>query len=139
MVYLCPLNHNNNHFTWLEINEREGKIRHYDSRANKGVIDGKVKLTRVGKLVQVSHFFSNRNIDPADVTIAGVWPFENLNILRRYVPNRPVLLLPRLILDGRVAHPATERGMELWRKGCMDREARDELSLRWWLARRVGS
>lgn len=55
LVYFCPLNHYSNHFTLLEINEREGKIRHYDSMADKGIIDGIPKLTRVGTLVQVRH------------------------------------------------------------------------------------
>jgi hypothetical protein len=32
----------------------ERKIYHYDSMANQGIIDGTVKLTRVGKMVQVS-------------------------------------------------------------------------------------
>jgi hypothetical protein len=54
LVYFCPLSINNNHFTLLEINEQKRKIYHYDSMANKDVIDGTVKLTRVGKLVQVS-------------------------------------------------------------------------------------
>ncbi len=54
LVYFCPLNRNTNHFTLLEINEQERRIYHYDSMADKGVIDGKVKQTRVGKIVQVS-------------------------------------------------------------------------------------
>jgi hypothetical protein len=54
LVYFCPLNTNNTHFTLLEINERERKIYHYNSMANQGVIDGTVKLTWVGKIVQVS-------------------------------------------------------------------------------------
>ena len=53
LVYFRPLNHNNDHFTLLEINEREERIRHYDSKAEKGVIDGTMKSTRVGRLVQV--------------------------------------------------------------------------------------
>src|SRR4030095_4246799 len=50
LVHFCPLNRNNNHFTLLEINERERKIYHYDSMANHGVIEGKVKLTRGGSV-----------------------------------------------------------------------------------------
>lgn len=59
-VYFCPLNHNNNHFSLLEINELERKICHYDSMASDNVINctipinGTVQLTKVGKLVQVS-------------------------------------------------------------------------------------
>jgi hypothetical protein len=56
LIYFCPLNHNNKHYTLLVINEREEKICHYDSMADEGVIDGTVKVTRVGKLVQVSDF-----------------------------------------------------------------------------------
>ena len=33
LVYFCPLNSNNNHFSLLEINEQERKIYHYDSMA----------------------------------------------------------------------------------------------------------
>jgi hypothetical protein len=54
LVYFCPLNSNNNHFTLLEINEREEKIYHYDSMVSQGIIDGRVEMSRVGKLVQVS-------------------------------------------------------------------------------------
>lgn len=54
LVYFCPLNMNNTHFTLLEINERERKIYHYNSMADQDVIDGRVKLTWVGKMVQVS-------------------------------------------------------------------------------------
>ena len=54
LIYFCPLNCNGNHFTLLEINEQEEKIYHYDSMASKSVIDGTERLSRVGKLVQVS-------------------------------------------------------------------------------------
>ena len=60
LVYFCPLNSNNNHFTLLEINEREKKMYHYDSMADQGVIDGTVKLTRVGKMVLVSEIHDRR-------------------------------------------------------------------------------
>jgi hypothetical protein len=40
-VYFGPLNSNNNHFTLLEINEREQKIYHYDSMASQGIVDGR--------------------------------------------------------------------------------------------------
>jgi hypothetical protein len=59
-VYFCPLNHNNNHFSLLEINEIERTIYHYDSMASDNVINGTipingtVQLTKVAKLVQVS-------------------------------------------------------------------------------------
>ncbi|KAK5042846.1 hypothetical protein LTR84_012801 [Exophiala bonariae] len=52
LVYFCPLNHGNRHFTLLEINEREEVIRHYDSHADQSVIHGTMKLTRVQKLVK---------------------------------------------------------------------------------------
>jgi hypothetical protein len=73
---LSTLNNYDKHFTLLEINEREEKIRHYDSMADKGVIDGTGKLTRVGRLVQVRYSFGDGNIDPADAIIGGVWSFE---------------------------------------------------------------
>lgn len=54
LVYVCPLHTNGNHFSLLEINERERKIYHYDSKADPRVINGRVKQTSVGKIVQVS-------------------------------------------------------------------------------------
>jgi len=54
LTYFCPLNHYCSHFTLLEINERDERIYHYDSKADKGVIDGTMKSTRVRELVQVS-------------------------------------------------------------------------------------
>ncbi|KAL4887994.1 hypothetical protein BDV59DRAFT_196843 [Aspergillus ambiguus] len=35
LVYFCPINHENTHFTLLEINDRERTIRHYDSKINQ--------------------------------------------------------------------------------------------------------
>jgi hypothetical protein len=55
LVYFCPLNLNDNHFTLLDINEQNKKIYHYDSMADEGVIDRTLQLTRVHKLVQVSY------------------------------------------------------------------------------------
>ena len=54
LVFVCPLHTNGNHFSLLEINDRERKIYHYDSRADPRVIDGRAKQTLVGKVVQVS-------------------------------------------------------------------------------------
>ncbi|KAF2187985.1 hypothetical protein K469DRAFT_99732 [Zopfia rhizophila CBS 207.26] len=51
LVYFCPLNCNDNHFTLLEINEQEKMIYHYDSMADRDVIDVKLSSTRVEKLV----------------------------------------------------------------------------------------
>jgi hypothetical protein len=54
LVFVCPLHRDGNHFSLLEINDREKKIYHFDSKAYPGVIDGQVQQTRVGKIVQVS-------------------------------------------------------------------------------------
>jgi hypothetical protein len=35
LVYFCPINHQNNHYSLLEINEPERKIRHFDSLAER--------------------------------------------------------------------------------------------------------
>ncbi|KAN0068072.1 hypothetical protein V8E54_008718 [Elaphomyces granulatus] len=51
LVHFRPLNINSNHFTLLEINEREKVIYHYDSKA-KVIVDGRIK-TQVGKKVEV--------------------------------------------------------------------------------------
>ena len=50
LVYFCPINHRNCHFTLLEINEQDQTIRHYDSKAEPGTILGGRK-TRISKLV----------------------------------------------------------------------------------------
>jgi hypothetical protein len=50
LVYFCPINHRNKHFTLLEINERERVIRHYDSMAKPDIIHGGME-TRVSRLV----------------------------------------------------------------------------------------
>ena len=63
LVYFRPLNYNNNHFTLLEINELEGEIRYYNSKANKSVIKDTAKLTRVSKLVQIKYSFKNKKGD----------------------------------------------------------------------------
>ncbi|CRG92861.1 hypothetical protein PISL3812_09934 [Talaromyces islandicus] len=46
LVYFCPINHQNNHYSLLEINERERKIRHFDSLA------GKDRHDRVSSLIK---------------------------------------------------------------------------------------
>lgn len=51
LVYFCPLNQRDEHFTLLEINEREKAIRHYDSKADPKVIKGD-KTTRISTLVE---------------------------------------------------------------------------------------
>ncbi|RAL06642.1 uncharacterized protein BO97DRAFT_309607, partial [Aspergillus homomorphus CBS 101889] len=51
LVHFCPINHRNNHFTLLELNEKEKIIRHYDSMANPDPVKG-IKETRLSKLVQ---------------------------------------------------------------------------------------
>lgn len=35
LVYFCPINHTDSHYTLLEINEQERAIRHYDSLADR--------------------------------------------------------------------------------------------------------
>ena len=54
LVHFCPLHRDGNHFSLLEINERERKVYHFDSKADPRVIDGQVEQTRVGRTVQVS-------------------------------------------------------------------------------------
>lgn len=56
LVYYCPLNHRNAHFTLLEINDQERSIRHYDSAVSQATTDGNLESTRVSRLVQVSSF-----------------------------------------------------------------------------------
>jgi Ulp1 protease family, C-terminal catalytic domain len=53
LVHFCPININTNHFTLLEINERQRAIYHYDSMATQAVIRGAKKLSRVEQEVQV--------------------------------------------------------------------------------------
>jgi hypothetical protein len=60
LVYFRPLNHNNNYFTLLEINERKKKIRYYNLMVNKDIIEGIAKLTRVGKLMQIRYSLKDK-------------------------------------------------------------------------------
>ncbi|RHZ45973.1 uncharacterized protein CDV56_104172 [Aspergillus thermomutatus] len=67
LVYFCPINHRNNHFTLLEINEREKVIRHYDSMADPAVVKGD-KGTRISDLVKeefgrLKYSYSEANMD----------------------------------------------------------------------------
>jgi hypothetical protein len=73
-VYFCPLSINNNHFTLLEINEREKKIYRYNSMAGQDIIDGTVKLIRVDKIVLISEIHDQRpNINIANIISEGIW------------------------------------------------------------------
>lgn len=53
-IFLCPLCVNTNHFTLLEINEREGMIYHYDSLSNRSGRTGLSRDNSVRDMVQVS-------------------------------------------------------------------------------------
>jgi hypothetical protein len=48
LVFFCPINHTDSHYTLLEINEQERVIRHYDSLADRGAVN----QTRMSRLVQ---------------------------------------------------------------------------------------
>jgi len=67
LMYFCSLSRNTNHFTLLEINEQEKRIYHYDSMANQDIINGKIKQTQMGNIVQVS-LESYQDIDRSDMT-----------------------------------------------------------------------
>uniref|UniRef100_A0A093ULD9 Ubiquitin-like-specific protease 1 n=1 Tax=Talaromyces marneffei PM1 TaxID=1077442 RepID=A0A093ULD9_TALMA len=51
LIFYCPVNHNNSHFTLLEVNDSEKAIRHYDSQAPLTARNG-TKKTRVAALVE---------------------------------------------------------------------------------------
>ncbi|KUL81575.1 hypothetical protein ZTR_09850 [Talaromyces verruculosus] len=51
LIFYCPINHNNSHFTLLEVNDSEKAIRHYDSQAPLTARNG-TKKTRVAALVE---------------------------------------------------------------------------------------
>jgi hypothetical protein len=53
LIFYCPVNHNNSHFTLLEINDSEKVIRHYDSKAPLTARNG-TKKTRIAALIEVS-------------------------------------------------------------------------------------
>jgi len=74
LVHFRPLYQNLNHFTLLEINDREKQIRHYDSMAGKDVIEGTAKPTRVAMLVQVRYSFEDKEGDCPNTVIARIWP-----------------------------------------------------------------
>jgi hypothetical protein len=39
LVFFCPINHQNNHYSLLEINKLERKIRHFDLLAGRACQD----------------------------------------------------------------------------------------------------
>ncbi|KUL81763.1 hypothetical protein ZTR_09237 [Talaromyces verruculosus] len=51
LIFYCPVNHDNSHFTLLEVNDSEKVIRHFDSQALPTAIDG-TKKTRIAALVE---------------------------------------------------------------------------------------
>uniref|UniRef100_A0A093V2V6 Ubiquitin-like protease family profile domain-containing protein n=1 Tax=Talaromyces marneffei PM1 TaxID=1077442 RepID=A0A093V2V6_TALMA len=51
LIFYCPVNHSNSHFTLLEINDGEKAIRHYDSQAPLTAING-TKKTRIAALIE---------------------------------------------------------------------------------------
>ncbi|KAF7166574.1 hypothetical protein CNMCM6106_002349 [Aspergillus hiratsukae] len=73
LVHFCPINHNQDHFTLLEINEREKLIRHYDSLANDAT-----RKTEIPRLVEQQFgSFGFRYMDayysqPRNKTMGGV-------------------------------------------------------------------
>jgi hypothetical protein len=60
LIYFCPLNLNANHFTLLEINEQAKMIYHYDSMANRRIIQRKTKTSRVRQVVEVGQLYKLR-------------------------------------------------------------------------------
>lgn len=76
LVYYCPLNHRDDHFTLLEINDQEKAIRHYDSVAEPATIDGSLKLTRVARLVGVRSSPKMMRRTFPNATVGRVCEFE---------------------------------------------------------------
>ncbi|KAL4933516.1 uncharacterized protein BDV17DRAFT_111257 [Aspergillus undulatus] len=84
LVFFCPINHADSHYTLLEINERERVIRHYDSLADR---DGDGK-TRISKLVQeefgaLKFFYQEaptpQQNDTWSCGIRVIWNFQRLS------------------------------------------------------------
>jgi hypothetical protein len=75
LVYFCPLNHKNTHFSLLEINEREEVIRHYNSMADQGIINHTLKPTRVERLVRVRISLDDKDEGVPNAKIGRVWTF----------------------------------------------------------------
>ena len=71
-VYFCLLNRNTNHFTLFEINKQERRIYHYDLMTDKDIIDDKMKLIQMRKIIQVSLEFHDQEINMIDVTLERV-------------------------------------------------------------------
>jgi hypothetical protein len=102
LVYFCPINHGNRHFTLLEINEREQAIRHYDSMAGSGTING-TKKTRVCGLVREE--FGDLEFSYSEAVSIGL---------------PAVFTGDGLTYNWGVAYSAAERRLELWYKGCLE-------------------
>jgi hypothetical protein len=72
LIYFYSSNYKNADFTLFEINEQEEVIPFYDPMADKGVIDGTIKLTRVGRLVKVRCPFNNEGGHASNPIVGGV-------------------------------------------------------------------
>lgn len=72
LIYFCPLNYKNIHFTLLEINKQEKVICHYDLMADKDVIDDIMKQIRMDRLMQMRYFFDDKDGDISDAIVGEI-------------------------------------------------------------------
>jgi hypothetical protein len=94
LVYFWPVNHQNNHYSLLEINEPERKIRHFDSLAERARQD------QVSSLVK-REFTSLKYSYEEAVSSMSEYPLKKLEIT---------------VID----YPAADRRLELWYSGYLE-------------------
>ncbi|KAE8334482.1 hypothetical protein BDV24DRAFT_170146 [Aspergillus arachidicola] len=82
LVFFCPINHQANHFSLLEVNDRERAIRHYDSLSNSKTIKRMSKLVeeQFGDLrFSFEEMSTPRQMDGWSCGIRTVWNFRRLS------------------------------------------------------------
>ncbi|OAP53878.1 hypothetical protein AYL99_11900 [Fonsecaea erecta] len=103
LVHFCPVSHKGNHFTLLEINDREKVIRHYDSMAARANIDDPSTPTRVAQLVEEE--FASLQYAYSEVV--------RLNLPRSVFVVNNLMFWP-------IANSTTDRNLGLWSQGGLE-------------------
>ncbi len=89
LIYFCPLYLKLNHWTLLEIDEQQKKIRHYDSRAKIDSIGRAGKSTMVEKTVQVCSLGTS-NMACVLIGYRLNCPFWASTMKKQYVAPHPI-------------------------------------------------
>ncbi|QKX61623.1 uncharacterized protein TRUGW13939_08775 [Talaromyces rugulosus] len=81
LVYFCPINHQNSHYSLLEINEPERKIHHFDSlaeRARQDRVSSLIKKEFAGLKYLYEEAATPQQIDGWSCGARVIWNFKRL-------------------------------------------------------------